>query len=195
MQVSVLRHPDRSSPPRPCLHSDDPTIYSYHRPPPGPLQCQNQTRKSSHFNPSDGTDRRKSSNDGQTKGGKESPIPNLAGTPVSPHRYRSQNLSKVQEKDPCPQAPSSNHSALSNRSSLELLMTHFLPPTKQTRRGLFQRLPGKLCPQSLIQNSDPYAKLKNIDTIRFALEKTVPSTSDLTTQNGLTLWPWKTPPD
>jgi transposase-like protein len=61
----------------------------------------------------------------------------------------------------------------------------------QTRKNLFQRLTGKLCPISLIRNSDAYAKLKNTHSIYLDLEKTVSSTSNQSAYNALTHGPRK----
>jgi len=47
----------------------------------------------------------------------------------------------------------------------------------QTRKSLFQSLTGKLCPISLIRDSDSYAKRKNTYSIHPDLEETVDSTS------------------
>jgi hypothetical protein len=62
----------------------------------------------------------------------------------------------------------------------------------QTRKNLFQRLTGNLCPISLIRASDSYAKLKNTHSIHLDLEKTVSSTSNQSHQNALTHGPSKT---
>ena len=126
--------------------------------------------------------------DGQKTGreGKQSPKP--AGTPFTPSGIDLQTCPK------CTSAKRESSSVdlslfLPRRSSPRFRMNPLLDPKKQTRKGLSQRLPGKLCPKSGIGDSNPCDQLTRTDHPNFIAKKPLLSLSHRLPQSGLTHLP------